>query len=54
MVLPFEHVSEPDATGDSGSEIDSHLHLDIGLEPRLSREVPSDSISFSSIKMSSA
>jgi hypothetical protein len=60
-MLPFEHVSEPDATGDSSSEIDSHFHLDIGLERRLSRvanapaaEVSSDSISSSSIKKSSA
>jgi hypothetical protein len=52
MVLPFEHVSQPDATGDSNSEIDSHFHSDIGLEPRLSRvanalvaEIPRDSSS---------
>ena len=35
MVLPFEHLSQPDATGDSSSEIDGHLLSDIGLEPRL-------------------
>jgi hypothetical protein len=58
MILPFEHVSQPDATGDSSSEIDVHFHSDIGLEPRRSRvantpiaELPSDS---SSIKKSSA
>jgi hypothetical protein len=33
MVLPFEHVSEPDATGDSSSEIDSHIRSEICLEP---------------------
>jgi hypothetical protein len=33
MVLPFEHVSQPDATGDSSSDIDNHFHSDIGLEP---------------------
>lgn len=50
MVLPFEHVSEPDGAGDSSSEIDIHFHSDIGLEPRLSRvanalvaEIPCDS-----------
>jgi hypothetical protein len=56
MILPFEHVSQPDATGDSSSEIDVHFHSDIGLEPRRSRvantpvaELPNDS---SSIKKS--
>jgi hypothetical protein len=56
MILPFEHVSQPDATGDSSSEIDVHFHADIGLEPRRSRaantpvaELPNDS---SSIKKS--
>jgi hypothetical protein len=60
MVLPFEHLSQPDATGDSNSEIDSHFHSDIGLEPRLSRvanaptaELPSDSFSSLSIEKSS-
>ena len=33
MVLPLEHVSKPDATGDSSSEIDSHFHSEICLEP---------------------
>jgi len=58
MVLPFEHVSQPDATGDSSSDTDNHFHSDIGLEPRRSRvantpiaELPNDS---SSIKKSSA
>jgi hypothetical protein len=58
MVLPFEHVSQPDATGDSSSDTDNHFHADIGLEPRRSRvastpiaELPNDS---SSIKKSSA
>jgi hypothetical protein len=37
MVLPFEHVSQPDATGDSSSEIDSNFHSEICLEPDLSR-----------------
>jgi hypothetical protein len=37
MVLPFEHVSEPDATGDSSSEIDSHIRSEICLQPGLSR-----------------
>jgi hypothetical protein len=37
MVLPLEHMSEPDATGDSSSEIDSHFHSEICLEPGLSR-----------------
>ena len=37
MVLPFEHVSQPDATGDSNSDTDEHLQPDIGLEPHLSR-----------------
>lgn len=37
MVLPFEHVSQPDATGDSSSDNDNHFHSDIGLEPNLSR-----------------
>jgi hypothetical protein len=61
MVLPFEHVSQPDATGDSSSEIDSHFHLDIGLDPRLScvantptAELPHDSLSSPSIKKPSA
>jgi hypothetical protein len=35
MVLPFVHVSEPDATGDSSSEIDSNFHSEICLEPDL-------------------
>jgi hypothetical protein len=35
MVLPLEHVSEPDATGDSSSETDSHFHSEICLEPGL-------------------
>jgi hypothetical protein len=50
MVLPFDHVSEPDATGDSSSEINSHFHSEICLEPGLSRaantpaaELPYDS-----------
>jgi hypothetical protein len=50
MVLPFEHVSQPDATGDSSSNIDGHFHSDTTPEPRLSRvanapaaERPSDS-----------
>jgi hypothetical protein len=58
MVLPFEHVSQPDATGDSSSDTDNHFHSDIGPEPRRSRvantpiaELPNDS---SSIKKSSA
>ena len=61
MVLPFEHLSHPDATGDSSSEIDSHFHSDICLEPSLSRaanaptvELPSDPFSSLSIKKSSA
>jgi hypothetical protein len=37
MVLPFEHMSEPDATGNSSSEIDSNLHSEICLEPDLLR-----------------
>ena len=37
MALPLEHVSEPDATGDSSSEVDSHFHSEICLEPGLSR-----------------
>jgi hypothetical protein len=37
MVLPFEHVSQPDATGDSNSDTDNHFHSDSGLEPHLSR-----------------
>ena len=37
MVLPFEHVSQPDATGDSSSDTDNHFHSDTGLEPHLSR-----------------
>jgi hypothetical protein len=42
MGFPRDHVSQPDATGDSSSENDSHSHyshshLGIGLEPRLSR-----------------
>jgi hypothetical protein len=37
MDLPFEHVSDPDATGDSSSEIDSHFHSGICLEKGLSR-----------------
>jgi hypothetical protein len=37
MVLPFAHGSEPDATGDSSSEINSHFHSEICLEPGLSR-----------------
>jgi hypothetical protein len=36
MVLPFDHLSEPDATGDSNREIDSHFHSDTDLEPYLS------------------
>jgi hypothetical protein len=58
MGFPRDHVSQPDATGDSSSENDSHSHLGIGLEPRLSRaanapaaELPSDS---AFIKKSSA
>jgi hypothetical protein len=50
MVLPFEHVSEPDATGDFSNEIDGRLHLNIGLEthpPRVANtpvaEIPYDS-----------
>jgi hypothetical protein len=39
MVLPFEHVSQPDAIGDSSSDTDNHFHSDIGLKPRLSRVV---------------
>ena len=37
MVLPFEHVSQPDATGHSSSDTDNHFHSDIGLKPHLSR-----------------
>lgn len=37
MVLPFERVSEPDATGDSTCEIDSHLQSETCLELGLSR-----------------
>ena len=37
MVLPLEHVSQPDATGDSSSDIDKHFQSDIGLEPHLSQ-----------------
>ena len=37
MVLPVEHVSEPDATGDSSSEINSQIHSEICLEPGPSR-----------------
>jgi len=35
MVLPFEHVSQPDATGDSSSDMDNNdFHSDIvDLEP---------------------
>lgn len=36
MVLPFEHVGEPDATGDS-SEITGHFHSGSCLEPGLSQ-----------------
>ena len=50
MGFPRDHVSQPDATGDSSSENDRRSHLGIGLEPRLSRganaraaELPSDS-----------
>jgi hypothetical protein len=61
MVLLFEHVSQPDATGDSNSQIDSYFHSDAGLEPHLSRvanaptaELRGDSFSSPSIKKSSA
>jgi hypothetical protein len=37
MFLPFEHASQPDATGDSSSDTDNHFHSDTGLEPHLSR-----------------
>ena len=37
MVLPFKHVSQPDATGDSSRDTDNHGHSDIGLEPHLFR-----------------
>jgi hypothetical protein len=33
MVIPFEHASQPDATGDSSSDTDNHFRSDIGLEP---------------------
>jgi hypothetical protein len=58
MDFPRDHVSQPDATGDSSSENDGRSHLGIGLEPRLSRaataptaKLPSDS---AFIKKSSA
>jgi hypothetical protein len=35
MGFPRDHVSQPDATGDSSSENDSRSHLGIDLEPRL-------------------
>ena len=37
MALPPEHMSEPDATGDFSSEIDSHFHLQICFESGLPR-----------------
>ena len=36
MVLPVEHVSQPDATGDSSGDIDKHFHSNIDLQPHLS------------------
>ena len=61
MVLPFDHLSKPDATGDSNCEIDSHFHSDTDLEPRLSpagnaptAELVGVSVSPVSIKKSSA
>jgi hypothetical protein len=37
MVLPFEHVSEPDATGDSSSENYNQFQPDSRLNSGLSR-----------------
>jgi hypothetical protein len=58
MGFPRDHASQPDATGDSSSESDSHFHLVVGQELHLSRaanapaaEAPSDS---AFIKRSSA
>jgi hypothetical protein len=62
MVLPFKHVNQPDATSysniDSGSEVESNVFSQMGLEPihpscvqnRATTPFPGDSFSAPSIK----